>query len=134
MLVLIITLVYDYRVITNGDAPMQTIKVKISPLLAAELEYSVENWLNDLAVANENKPAEVSFGRKVEVNSSNLELTLPEAAALYNELYNMEDKVLEWAYDEGIKWHAVHRSIMKHLKHLVDFGVKLDAHGWAILN
>lgn len=110
-----------------------TIIIKLPPLLADELEYSVDNWLNDQAA--DKTPAEESFGRKVEADSRKLALTHDEAVALYNELWNMEDKVAEWANGgdpDDIRWFGVHRSIMAKLDLLRGFGIETDVRGWAV--
>lgn len=109
-----------------------TIIIKLPPLLADELQYSVENWLND--PRDRKTDAEQSFGEKVVKNARRLNLTMPEAAALHNELWGMEDKIAEWANGgdpEDIRWFGVHRSLMNKIIELKDFGVEADAHGWA---
>lgn len=121
---------------------MNNIQIKLSPLLADELAYSVEAWLDDLSVRHENTEAEMSFGRKVEVAYKKpamvLDLTLDEATALYNELWNMEDKIREWAEETDmygrpqIKWRAVTKSLNLKLRQLRAFGVKVGDRGWAV--
>lgn len=109
-----------------------TITIKLSPLLSDELLYSVETWLND--PKDRKTPAEQSFGDKVMENPRKLKLTLPEAAALWNEFWSMEDKISEWAQGgdpTDVRWFAVHQALKRKMNELEAFGVEVDVHGWA---
>jgi hypothetical protein len=116
-----------------------TIDIKLSPKLAYEVySHTVETGLVDHegSLANGGpdylKPAEVSLYKKIEKDWYNLkDLTMPEAMALYNELYNLVDLVEQWADEEGVQWYGVLRAIRSNMKKLKDFGVQTNERGWA---
>jgi hypothetical protein len=117
-----------------------TIDIKLSKLLGYEIyAHTVETGLVDhvSSIANGGpnylSDRDYSLYLKIEKDCYNLKgLTLPEASALYDELYNLVDLVEQWADEEGVRWYGVLRAIRSNMKKLRDFGVQTNERGWAI--
>ena len=110
-----------------------TLQVRISPLLLSELREQAEATLYDASHDTSITAADVSLAHKLLDGNGIINITKPEAASLYNEMFGLEDRVAEWTGDsDGFKWHAVHRSMMKHLERLRGLGIETNSRGWAI--
>lgn len=110
-------------------------KVKLSPLLYDEVyQHTVETGLVDHRAGNpyvQLRPEDISLYEKLEKGPS-FEVSLEEAASLYNELYNLEDLCVQWADEIGIQYYGVLRSIKAWKRKLSTLGIEVNNKGWAI--